>query len=52
MLKLRADLLVNLAHVLRAGGDEAADKAAIGDAIALYHRKGERRIGRSSQFAA
>ncbi|MGH2704902.1 MAG: BTAD domain-containing putative transcriptional regulator [Actinomycetota bacterium] len=40
MPNLRADLTMDLAEVLRAGGDIDGAASAIGDAIALYERKG------------
>jgi hypothetical protein len=40
MPNLRADLLVELAEILRAAGDETGATGAIGEAIDLYERKG------------
>jgi len=37
---LRADVLVELAEVLRAGGDEQASSDAVEEAARLYERKG------------
>jgi hypothetical protein len=40
MPNLRADLLVELAEILRASGDATGATRAIGEAIGLYERKG------------
>jgi len=40
MLNLRADLLVTLAEVVRAGGNETVATSVIRDAVELYERKG------------
>jgi hypothetical protein len=40
MPNLQADLLIDLAHVVRAGGDRKATPPIIETAIALYERKG------------
>jgi hypothetical protein len=42
MPNLRADLLVELAEVLRASGDATGATRSIGEAIGLYKRKGNR----------
>jgi len=41
-LHLPADALMSLAEVLRAAGKTADADAAVGDALALYERKGNR----------
>ena len=40
MPNLRADLLMELAEILRAAGDEMGAMGAISEAIDLYERKG------------
>jgi hypothetical protein len=40
MPNLRADLLVELAEILRAAGDATGATRAIGEAIDLYEQKG------------
>ena len=40
MPNLRADLLVELAEILRASGDATGATRSIGEAIDLYERKG------------